>query len=264
MQLAKIDPDWSSSHREMVAEIEDELGREICGVPEKIGSPCKNWPVDKSHGRCSKHAPDSEAVQSEESAVPVEVTDTDEDVSGGIDMAKIYNSLFKPYVLFGLILGGILIGIFLSGLLLYYSYNENLFSHHVISSDESSSFSEKTAGPGVEFEQINRFFQNEEYEKLERKLKQAAENGNPEERSKALYYLFVFNQRIGRYRKALQVGKDFVDEFPDHSRAPEVLYSKIEISRQQLEEPGLTEEYLNRIKKEYPDSKWTEKVISRD
>ncbi|MGM0380657.1 MAG: tetratricopeptide repeat protein [bacterium] len=254
--MAKESPDWSSSHREAVRAIENELGREICGVFTDSGLPCKKWPVDKSHGRCSEHA---SRTNNTASPRQVEVTSTSENNSNPVNITTKFEHILRPGVILSLIAGGLLIGLLLTGGLFYYSGDLSASISKVNSPEEPENNSVQNS---FTFERMNRLFEAGEYKKLEQNLDQLAKSEEAEKSERALYYLFVLYQRTGRQEKALVAGENFVKNHPEHTRAPEVLYSLVEIAAVVLKKKTKAENYYQRLEREYPDSPWTEKAAT--
>ena len=251
--MAKEAPDWSSGHREAVSEIEKELGREICGVPTGSGLPCKKWPVDSSHGRCSDHAPDLNPEPSR-----VEVTSCSNDSSSQAS-STIFSRFLNLPVIIVLVLSGLIAGFVLSAGIIYALGSENLSLPGETEPDRSGS-SPATSTGSLDFEEINRLFESGEYGRLEEKLDHQLAAGEGASREDALYYLFVLYQRTERYRAAIDVGEKFVEEFPDHARAPEVLFGQAKIAVDFLGNQQLADKYYDQLEEEYPESRWIEKA----
>jgi len=251
--VAKESPEWSSGHRETIKEIEKELGREICGLPVGLGLPCKKWPVDKSHGRCSEHAPDFA-----DSTSTVEVASTGED-SRPQTSPTMFNRLFNLPVIIVLVATGLLLGLILSAGIIY-SLERNGF----ISSagDYYSQPGDQASAEDLDFQEISRLFERSEYNRLEEKLRHQLAEGRTAAREDALYYLFVLYQRTGRPGEAIRAGREFVEEYSEHARAPEVLYSLTRIAADIMGDSELAEKFYNKLQEEYPETRWTEKATT--
>jgi Tfp pilus assembly protein PilF len=114
-----------------------------------------------------------------------------------------------------------------------------------------------------DFNTIRGWFRSGRHARVRRELNRIYEKtSNSSSRARALYYLYVLEQRVGNHEKALSNARTFLRQFDDHSLHPEVLFGAWFLSKRLLDRPEQAQQYEEQLRSEYPESKWIQKIDS--
>lgn len=265
--------EWSTDHRRAVEELEERLGREICGVPTEDGDPCSQWPVSATHGRCRQHAETTEggadgySIFGESSSEGGEAPDPASEQGGGRTRSA---GFWVALAMTGIVLGAGIVG----GLLYY----------DVIWIPRSMAMPSATSSPAnpdpgedgkeeevtvdvdprnPDFTRIRSLYRQGEVDSVAVALKDLVEKApDRTDRARAMYFQFVLYQNQGAYDEALQVADRFLETFEGHERRPEVLFGAGFLCKRHLDRPDRARQYFRRLENQYPESAWARRLSS--
>lgn len=256
--------EWSSDHRQAVEDLEEQLGREICGVPTEDGNPCSQWPVSRTHGRCRRHADsagtgeDAFSIFGQPDASPKE---TDRRDPAPVDSGR------SAGFWVSLALAGIVLGAGVVGGLLYYEViwiPRSMAMETVTSAESETETTPEDVTVDIDprnpdFGQVRSLYRQGEIDKVAVALRQIVDEGPRPARARAMYLQFVLYQNQEAYQQALDVADRFLRTFEDHDRHPEVLFGAAFLCKQYLDRPERAERYLQRLENQYPESAWAKR-----
>lgn len=274
--MAKTDGDWTRQHRDVIQRLEQELGREICGVPTPSGLPCKEWPISQQHGRCSKHQPEPERETS-----PVEDSRRREPTSPESPPTEEEPSSWfsrRVVIPLGLILTGLLLG---GGTVAY--FYPSLPGRSLLRSSQESpadgvadvqpASATESLNPGLSkidprdpnFATLYKAYREDGnsrqlLELLDRIIRQSPDQSD---RAEAMYRKFVLLQILNRFERSVRVADRYLNRFKQGSHRPEILYGAGWISETYLNQHKRSRSYYRKLKDEFPKSKWAQTVSSR-
>lgn len=266
--MANVESSWSAEHRRAVKEMEERLGREICGVPTDEG-PCSQWPISDSHGRCRSHARDAEA-ESGISRIFGGNPDEDSRSEAPVEVFPGSPSLWASLALAGLILGGGIMG----GLVYYdvlwiprslamveQTQNNDRPERETQGSETQVSMELNLQKP--DFTRIRTLYREGNVDQvavaLERIVRKAPRESD---RAHGMYLQFVLYQNQGDYDRALRIADRFLDEFEEHDRRPEILFGAAFLCQRFLDRADRARRYKRRLRQRYPESPWTRRLSS--
>lgn len=277
--MAKMEGEWSHQHRKIIDRIETELGREICGVPTSSGLPCKEWPISQTHGRCRRHSPSDPSSPPDQTSEPQPASHTrpeparapSQDPQPSAQDGTSWTTL--TVVVVG-ILGGALIG---GGVFFRYPEVVARFAgpeekNEVSRPDQPTQPEPRPVSqPLPEVDPQNPKFR--EIVKYYRRSGQAGpvlatlnriveQSSKPRHRAEALYRKYVLLQMEERFKESLEVADRLLAEFPKNAHRPEVLYGAGWIASNFLNDTQRARSYFQRLKDEFPKSKWAQSLSS--
>lgn len=253
--LAVIDEDWSRDHVKTVKRLEEEVGRQICGAPTSSGLPCKDWPIDESHGRCSQHKPSASSSPDESEST----TDKQRTVSDESDGSSLEMNEFRYWLLLGFI--GLFLGGAAAASYLATDYSGWWRPKKKVSVDQSGGEDPTSINVNdPDFGQIFQDFQEGRRAEVLRTLEAILnESDSRVAKSRAMYYKYVFLQKQEQFEQSVGVAEKFVNEYRSHAQRPEVLYGAGLMCEQYIPD-GCDTEFHSILREQYPDSKWIDEL----
>lgn len=253
-----------SSYRARLAELENELGRDVCGYPDEEGRPCEQWPADQE-GRCARHAgrclddafreddrrsPDPVPTNSP-SVPPAEEGEPDaRDTDGSrlLDAPARSVSYWMLLVVFGLLSGGGTGAVLFEG---------------GTTPDARTSESVSINLNNPDFTRIRDHYRNGDLGEVGSELRRIHRHArHSSDRAQALYYRYVLQQNRGNHQRAFELATNFLNTFKDHPLRAEVTFGAWFLADRFLGDRELAQRYKEQLNSEFPDSKWAQQTDS--
>lgn len=265
--------EWSPDHRRAVEELEERLGREICGVPTEDGDPCSQWPVSAAHGRCRQHAETAGDATSGYSIFGESSSEGENDAPAPASEQGGGTARSAGFWV-ALAMTGIVLGAGIVGGLLYYDViwiPRTMAMPSVSSSpanpepkeDEEEEVTVDVDLRNPDFTRIRSLYRQGEVDRVAVALKDLVDKApSRTDRARAMYFQFVLYQNQEAYGRALEVADRFLETFEDHERRPEVLFGAGFLCKRHLDRPDRAQRYFKQLENRYPESSWTRRLSS--